>query len=280
MKRNYSTLAGPEGAWQIHYRSAGQGEPIVMLHPSPLSSASLAPMIDTLSGQAHCIAWDTPGYGYSDPLPASWSGDGLDPYVEALRCFLDSLELRSPLVYGSATGAQIGIEFSKRHAQRCGGLLLENAALFSAEECAEIADGYFPDITPKDDGSHLQTLWQMARQGSRFFPWNSSDPSADRRGGYAPAAVIDTVVRDHLLAGTDYDRAYRAAFANETLEQLREVTVPTRIVLWDDGMLGPYGERVAEAELPANITVLPAASGMEARLAVLGQAAASLMRKN
>ncbi|MFK7828773.1 MAG: alpha/beta fold hydrolase [Congregibacter sp.] len=152
MIRHYATLTGPEGPWQIHYREAGAGLPCVLLHPSPLSSAALVPTIDLLAPIVRCLALDTPGYGYSDPLPKSCDTSDLGPYVSAVADFVSTLGLERPILYGSATGAQIAIEFAKTHAELCGGLLLENVALFSEEERANIIDGYFPDISPKDDG--------------------------------------------------------------------------------------------------------------------------------
>lgn len=277
MIRHYATLTEPDGPWQIHYREAGSGPPCVLLHPSPLSSAALAPTLELLSPIAHCVAWDTPGYGNSDPLPQSWDAQDLTPYVSALAAFIDALGLKNPLLYGSATGAQIAIEFSKRHPERCGGLLLENAALFGEEERAAIVEDYFPDIHPRDDGSHLTALWRMARNSMRYFPWYEQSPQADRRGGFPDASIVTTVVRDYLLAGPDYARAYRAAFANESLEQLSGVRVPTRIVLWDDGILGDYSERLSAAELPQNITIQRTSSGMPARMQGVHAAATELI---
>ena len=38
--RHYQTVGGKdaESQWQIHYREAGVGIPIILLHPSPTSS--------------------------------------------------------------------------------------------------------------------------------------------------------------------------------------------------------------------------------------------------
>ncbi len=277
MRRGYASLQGPDDGWQIHYREAGHGSPLLLLHPSPLSSAALLPQLQILAPLARCIAWDTPGYGASDPLPQSWQQDSLTPYVAAVSGFLDALGLDQALIYGSATGAQIAIEFSKTHPERCSGLLLENVALFSEEECAQIVDGYFPDLTPRADGGHLADLWNMARRSTRYFPWNADDGEATRRSGYPDPAIINGAVRDYLSAGTDYARAYRAAFNNERLEGLQAVQTPTRILLWDDGMLGKYSERLASAELPASMEIRRAGAGMEARLDMLGEAAAELL---
>ena len=110
IRRAYVTLANGQ---QIHYRHQGQGYPVILLHPSPLSSAFMTPLITAWSANCHCLAWDTPGYGQSDPLPGE--DLSLSPYVESLAGFIRTLELEPPVIYGSATGAQIAIEFGKTY---------------------------------------------------------------------------------------------------------------------------------------------------------------------
>ncbi|EED31068.1 hypothetical protein NOR53_2607 [gamma proteobacterium NOR5-3] len=226
---------------------------------------------------ARCIAWDTPGYGYSDSLPKAWSKQDLSPYVDALRSFIICLDLDRPLIYGSATGAQIAIEFAKQHPTLCSGLLLENLALFSAQESEAMMENYFPDIHARDDGSHLQQIWDMARQSTRYFPWNDESPAAERRSAYPNADIIADIFRDYLIAGPDYDRAYRAAFANERPEQLAGLTLPTQVILWTDGLLGEYAQRLREVDLPDAIVLRNAGSGMSARFEALQEAAATLL---
>ena len=54
---------------QVHYRRAGSGSPIILLHQSPKSSEEYIPLINELSDQYTVFAPDTPGNGLSDPLP-------------------------------------------------------------------------------------------------------------------------------------------------------------------------------------------------------------------
>lgn len=277
MKRRYIDVEGPNGSWQLHAREAGSGPAIVMLHPSPLSSAFMEPLMGKLSDRFHCVALDTPGFGQSDPLPEAWDEQDLTPYVRAVEVFLDALAVERPIIYGSATGAQIAVEFAKAHPSRCGGVLLENIALFSEEERSSITVDYFPDITPQRDGSHLQTLWRICSRSTRYFPWYDEQPGADRRGADAPPAVAESMLRDYLMAGPEYERAYRAAFANEGPEALSGVTVPTRIVQWADTILGEYAQRLENAELPAGVELRHAASGMPARMDAASAAADELL---
>ena len=65
MKRGYIDI--PEG--QIHYRTAGSGEPLLLLHRSPSSSEEFGDVIPILARDYWVVAMDTPGYGNSDDPP-------------------------------------------------------------------------------------------------------------------------------------------------------------------------------------------------------------------
>src|SRR5690606_14891693 len=54
---------------RIHYRRAGSGPPLVLLHASPSSSRVQIPLLRAWADDFTVIALDTPGFGLSDPLP-------------------------------------------------------------------------------------------------------------------------------------------------------------------------------------------------------------------
>ena len=67
---------------QVHYRHEGtQGPALVCFHEAPLSSAIYAPALPVLARSFRAWAFDTPGYGFSDPplKPPS-----IDEYVSTL----------------------------------------------------------------------------------------------------------------------------------------------------------------------------------------------------
>ena len=271
-QRKYVTLRTEgDGQWQIHYRETGAGVPVVLLHPSPLSSGFMEPLISLFAKQARAIAVDTPGYGQSDPLPDQdeGKGEGLVPYVEALQEFVIALELDRPLIYGSATGAQIAIEYGKAYPDSTRGIVLENAAWFFESEREAMMEPYFPDISPRSDGSHLMLIWKMASQVYRYFPWYDTSATAEVKDVGAPLPVVQKTVLDYLIAGPDYDQAYRAALANENPDQLQALRVPTRILRWQDSAIKTYCDRLDNVELPANIEMRYADTGVEARFSAL-----------
>ena len=62
----------------MHYRVAGSGPPLFLLHPSPLSSAFMEPLMRRLAGRVTAIAPDTPGFGDSDPIAGGYSCHAAD----------------------------------------------------------------------------------------------------------------------------------------------------------------------------------------------------------
>jgi pimeloyl-ACP methyl ester carboxylesterase len=259
MNRAFAEVAVRGHRLNMHYMATGRGTPLLMLHPSPLSGAFLAPAMAILGAQCLAIAPDTPGYGDSDPLP--FRPDDLLPYCEALASLLDALDLPQAAVYGSATGAQIAIEFAKAFPDRVSGVILDNAASFTDADRDRIMTGYFPDITPQADGSHLARAWHVGHDLLQFFPWHQ--PSAAHRISPAsadatqtgPVAAMDATALGYLSAGPNYDHAYRVAFENERAEQVQAIAQPTVIVRWAGSILKPYTDRFDDVTFGPQVTM-------------------------
>lgn len=246
------------GGLHWHWREAGSGPLVVLLHPSPRSGAMYEAFLTQLAGHCRAVAPDTPGYGASDALPAP--PQSLADYVPALHALLQQLrhgDSAAPVVlYGSATGAQLAIAYALRHPHDVAHLVLDNAAHFDADERARIVARYFPDLTPRADGSHLGAAWQMSAQMMEFFPWFAADDAHRIAPGPPPAAVVDASVRELLAAGPRYADAYRAAFDHERAEHVQALTVPTTLLRWQGSILLRHIDRLLAHPLPPNVAVL------------------------
>ncbi len=263
-RKAYLRLSLASGDIDLHYRLLGRGPALLMLHPSPLSSAFMVPMMQRFSGKALTIAPDTPGYGRSAPMPSSVTD--LTPYVDAMRCFIDALGLAQYAIYGSATGAQIAIELAKCDAGRVTGVILDNAADFTDAECEGILQGYFPDATPCDDGSHLARIWQVAHDSTVFFPWHQRCEQNRIAPQPGAAEVMHMTAMGYLQAGPAYAEAYRAAFRNERAVRVREVSVPVSIIRWPSSILKRYTDRFDGYQWGCHVHMAHCDAGMEARL--------------
>ncbi len=258
MQRQISNINGVH----IHYRQMGSGPFLILLHPSPRSSKMMEPLMQHLANHFTVISPDTPGYGFSDPLPNKPTT--LYDYIPYLHQFVQQLlgkhlsldNEETVMFYGTATGAQLAIAFALTHPQLVQHLFLDNVAHFDEVERVEILKNYFLNFEAKPDGSHLQELWRHVHDSTTFFPWFDK-AEANRIGSTAaPAKVLQSMALDYQLAGDDYSLAYRFAFEQERAEKVQALQVPTTIFKWLGSPILQHTERLLQHDLPLNVAVL------------------------
>ncbi len=232
--RHFATL----GRRQVHYRRAGQGAPVLLLHPSPESSVGFIPLIQKLSARFTVIAPDTPGNGLSGPLDETWPE--MSAFADNVVALLDALSIPRAAVYGFHTGALCALELARRHPNRLA-LCVVNGYLQMPEALQQdIIEHYFVPLAPVDwSGSHLTWLWSRMREQWNFFPWYKK--SLAYRGASDPpdAAGLHRAVRNMLDAGDGYRGAYRAAFTFDAPRAVQEVRAPTLITCPRNDILFP-----------------------------------------
>ena len=276
--KNYATL--PNGQ-QTHYRrsekaghgSDGQHTTLVILHASPMSSETMLPIMHAIEGVCELLAPDTPGYGQSDPLSAKAlaASATLAPYVAWLNEFINVLNLDKVAIYGSATGAQIAIEFARAYPDKTNFLVLDNAADFIDAERAEIMKNYFPDLSPREDGSHLQTIWKISASLFQWFPWYRQNDEHLVSSAKPPLAAVQATAKAYLLAGTDYAQAYRRAFINEDASRLQAVGVPTSVIRWQGSLIKKYADRFDHYQWPEHIQMCHCGKTFDERVSTIHQ---------
>jgi pimeloyl-ACP methyl ester carboxylesterase len=244
------------GGLQWHWRQAGVGQAskLVLLHPSPRSSVMYEPWMRTLAKHFHVLAIDTPGYGGSEPLPTAPTS--IRDYVAPLRALLMAVAGPRFMLYGSATGAQIAIAFALAHPAQVQHLCIDNAAHFDDDERQHMLAHYFPDITPRADGSHLQTAWSMAGAMLQFFPWFEQNAAHRFRDNPPAADEVHAAFGELLAAGPGWAQAYRAAFEHEHAKHVQALRVPTTVLRWQGSILLRYIDRLLAHTLPDKVQSL------------------------
>jgi len=265
-QRLYATT--PYG--QVHVRMLGHGAPLLMLHPSPLSSAFLVEHQRALAPNWRTLALDTPGYGMSDPLPRP--AESLEDYAQALFAAADNLGVRRFALYGGATGAQIALVMARSDPGRITRMVLDNCGLFTDADVAAWEDRYFPDLSPRPDGSHLARIWDIACRQFVAFPWFSDAPGHQLQRPAPPLEVIQAMALHYQLAGSEYDQAYRLAFRAENNESFAGLEVPTVLIDWHGSIVRSQVLALIKAGLPPCVTVREAAAPPQARFEAIAQA--------
>jgi len=226
----------------VHCRAAGTGGvPLLLIHASPGSAAPLVPLLRTLAADRLVLAFDTPGNGVSDPLPLD--EPEIVDYAGALAAVLDALGIEQVDVWGSHTGADIGLELALRYPRRVRALAMDGIALFDAAFRAEIVPRYLLPLEPEQHGLHLVRAWHMSRDMILFWPWCNQTAAGVRPTAPPPPPTLHELALDLMQSGATYAHAYRAAFAYPLNERLPLTKLP---VLFTDTAGDPLGSRLEE----------------------------------
>lgn len=141
---------------QVHYREAGEGVPLVLVHQAPMSLRQFDMVLPLLAARGiRAIAIDMPGFGQSDP-PAFVPG--IADYASAPLAVMDALGLGTASLLGHHTGSLVVTETALQQGERVARLVL-NGPLPQTD--AERAQGLaYVEAKEKGfvhlaDGSHL-----------------------------------------------------------------------------------------------------------------------------
>jgi len=145
---------------ELAYRDEGQGQPILLIHAFPLSSAMWEDQIDALATRFRVITPDLRGFR------ATARGSGaasLDQHADDLAGLLDHLGIEKATVVGLSMGGYISFALLRRHRARIERLILadtragadseeakegreKNARLAEAEGAGAIAEQMLPKL--------------------------------------------------------------------------------------------------------------------------------------
>jgi pimeloyl-ACP methyl ester carboxylesterase len=220
IRRRFADLAER----QVHYREAGDGPPLLMLHASPGSSKQLEAQITALARQHRVIAPDTPGNGDSTPLPLD--EPAIADYAAAAVEFLDAIGLQQFDVYGSHTGAHIGLQLALLAPERIGKVVIDGIGLFSDAERANYLTNYALSIQPDLIGSQFQRAFMFCRDQYIFWPWFETAAINRRDGGLPSPQILHDWVLEVCKSITTYHLSYRAAFSDRAEENLAKAPQP------------------------------------------------------
>jgi pimeloyl-ACP methyl ester carboxylesterase len=253
IKRHFIEAAGR----RVHYRTAGSGPPVVMLHGSPGDGQMLEHEIITASAAFSVIALDTPGFGFSDPLP----GETLTvrDLAAATAEAMQALGLPPCRVFGTHTGAAIAIELGLGWPHLVTGLLMEGLPAFTQAEIDTLFQGYFAPMVPDPLGGHLTSTWIRFRDQFTWFPWPSRDVTRLNPFDRPTPAEIDVWVSMFYRGSRTYRPAYRAActYGQAAIAAAAALRVPAIYTATVEDMLHPHLDRLPDLQPNQRIAQLP-----------------------
>jgi pimeloyl-ACP methyl ester carboxylesterase len=115
---------------KLHYSDRGEGPPIVLLHGNGAMATDFegSGVLDRLAARHRVIAFDRPGFGYSErPRNRVWT-----PRAQAalLARALAQLNVQQPIVVGHSWGTLVALQLAADFPQRVSGLVLVSGYYF------------------------------------------------------------------------------------------------------------------------------------------------------
>jgi pimeloyl-ACP methyl ester carboxylesterase len=213
----------------IHYETAGNGFPLVLLHGIGSSSYSWRRQLAGLSRDFRVIAWDAPGYGGSADPPRAIN-PSMQFYAHRLRDLMDSLGLDNIFLLGHSTGGVIAQEFYRAYPDCVRALILSDTRFVGSRE---LLDERLKAVRT------MEPVALAMERGPKLLTRNASQDlvrevisimSQIRRPGYEFAAIA--------LAGSD------------TRDVIGHLAIPT-LLIWgsEDEITPQWTEVPAGAEL-------------------------------
>ena len=234
----------------LHYKTGGNGPPLVFLHGIGLDAATVSwrHALPAMAAERTVYAPDLPGHGESDKPNRAYT---TDYYLETVESFLDAVGVTDPAMVGLSMG---------------GALALGHALVGGSVERLVLVNSY---------GLGKDAYWRTAASGIFQTPllgnmlWQgvSSSKPAIRTGLRSMGATeppqqlvedVDSVVdRRTVRAMRRWQRSEfrRTGFRTNYVDRLGELSVPTLLIHGDEDPLLPpswsrrAATRVAESRL-------------------------------
>jgi len=236
MKKAYADLK----KGQMHYRFAGNGDPVIMVHMSAGSSGEFEKIGDTLAEKYAVYAVDLFGFGYSDKPEKYLS---IREHAETIVEFMDSLKIPAAYLVGNLVGANICARVAAEYSDRVKGLLLAHVCYNPDPQFYPSLRNTFTVQPPINDGSHMQEIWKKA---SRY---GESAEVTDRRAIFMH------------LAGPFMEAMHWALCEDENFgDCLQKIKVPTVVIAYGNPPAGPMPEEAVKIIPGAKFEVLEGCS--------------------
>ena len=237
---------------ELAYREAGHGQPLVLLHAFPLSSAMWLDQLTALSAHCRVVTPDLRGFGGSD---LGSDEPSLEAAADDVVALLDRLDLDRVILGGLSMGGYVAMTLLRRHADRISGLLLADTkagadpdparanreriaqAVLADADATVLADEVLPTLVGPTTISDRPQVYGRVREMVQA----------------APAAAVAW--------------AQRAMAARpDSFEILRACQVPALVVVGEEDGLSPPSDAQAMATALPNsaIVTIPAVGHLSA----------------
>lgn len=226
---------------QIAYQRAGHGPPLVLVHGAGVDGRMWQPQLTALADEFTVIAWDEPGAGRSDDLPA---GFALADYAHCLAAVIESLGLGRVHLAGLSWGGTVVQELYRLHPDRVATLILAGSYA-----------GWKGSLPAEEVEARVEGVRTMLDAGGRYDP-PGLFASAPPREFVRLLEEMTTAVRTASL----WAQLSMMAQTDQR-DLLPRIAVPTLLIWGESDARSPLSvaRQFASAIPNAELTVIPEA---------------------
>ncbi len=209
----------------LHYREAGEGEPLILLHGNGGDGAYFQEQMGPLSEHFRVIAIDTRGYGGS---PRGSRPFTLAQFARDLEDFLEEEEIEKAHVLGFSDGGNIALLFALNSCARIDKLILNGANLFW--------DGLKPEVREEIEDTYDDAASELAD-----LEQEEADPEQEEEELLTRRRELCVICERMKLMIDEPDISP---------EQLAGITVPTLVIVGTDDMIDDAHSQLIADSLP------------------------------
>ncbi|MSO98455.1 MAG: alpha/beta hydrolase [Rhodospirillaceae bacterium] len=240
------------GKGQVHYRLAGSGPPIILLHDSPRSSVLHMPLLKEFADQFTVIAIDTPGYGNSTPLDLGRQLE-IPDFGTALADTIAAFGVERCPVYGFHTSSKITLAFAAKHPERVAVAILDGLSLPPGGADPAFIASYMKPFTITESGGHLAEEWTRVLDFQRWFPWFTKTKEARQPTPAKDLQALHEYGIDLFMAGPHFSDAYAGAMRFVALPLINTLKARTIVMARQSDVLHAYLSALPDP-LPPGVT--------------------------
>ena len=234
------------GGTRLHWREAGAGDAVVLLHAFPLHSAMWTPQLTRLPADHRWIAPDVRGFGSAHATRGPLTMERMADDVAAL---LDHLGLERAALCGVSMGGYVALAFLRKWRERVSGLLLSDTRATADDPAGKLARRISSERARADGTPAIVAQMQERLVGA-----------TTRRTRPGVMAAVLSMLEDANPAA--FVRAQSAmAGRPDSTSLLERIDVPTQVVIGSEDVIVRLDDAraLARAIPNAELTVIEGA---------------------
>ena len=213
---------------RLHYMEKGNGSPVVLLHGNQAMADDfeISGTFDLIAGKHRVIAFDRPGFGYSDrPRKTIWTPSA---QADLIRKAFTKLGIEKPILVGHSWGTLVALAYAIEHPADTSGLLLLSGYYFPSKRL-DVVFASLPAIPIIGDLLRY-TFWPLLGWLTGPLLLKTVFAPSKVPGRFKREFPASMALRPSQIRATAGDSSLMEPGAARLVERYRELTMPLAIM--------------------------------------------------